>query len=98
MKLPIGYRRVARTEYDEAAVWYESEQKGLGDDLVAEIQENLDVIAEHPTRFPLIGRGIRQAILNRFPYSIFYRIQPERIMVVAVFHHSRKPADWQSRS
>ena len=39
MKLPIGYRRVARTEYDEAAVWYESEQKGLGDDLVAVAHE-----------------------------------------------------------
>ena len=98
MKLPIGYRRVARTEYDQAAVWYEGEQQGLGDDFVAEIQCNLDVIAEHPTRFPLVGRGIRQAILIRFPYSIFYRIRTDWIIVVAVFHHSRNPVDWQSRS
>ena len=35
--------------------------------------------------------------LRKFPFSIFYRILPECIEVIAVVHQSRDPGTWQRR-
>ena len=98
MKHPADYTQLARTEYDRAAVWYERERAGLGDEFVAEIQRTLDEIAVYPDRYPTVEDGIRQVQVNRFPYSILYCIRVERIIVVAVFHNARNPSEWQSRT
>jgi hypothetical protein len=34
------------------------------------------------------------AIVSRFPYLVFCVIQPTRVTVLAVLHHSRSPASW----
>lgn len=94
----IEYRRLAREEYDLAANWYETERAGLGDEFAAEIQVAIDAIAEYPDRFPRVESNMRQAPVIRFLYSIFYRVRDELVIVIAVFHNARDPADWQSRS
>ena len=33
-----------------------------------------------------------------FPYCVYYREEPGRVLVLAVFHTSRDPTVWQSRS
>ncbi len=41
---------------------------------------------------------IREAIVSRFPYCVYYRVKRKRILITAVFHTSRDPAVWQSRN
>jgi plasmid stabilization system protein ParE len=36
--------------------------------------------------------------LRRFPYSLFYRIIDDQVIVVACMHGRRHPRRWQSRS
>jgi len=36
MSLPLVFRSVAQTEFDEAAAWYEGQRAGLGGDFVTE--------------------------------------------------------------
>ena len=98
MTRPVEYTRLARSEYDSATLWYERERAGLGDEFVVEIQRTLDEIAVYPDRYPTVDDGIHQAPVNRFPYSIFYCVRVDRIIVVAVFHHSRNPSEWQART
>jgi plasmid stabilization system protein ParE len=88
----------ARDELREARDWYEMQQAGLGQDLGAIVAVTLTRISEHPEMYPEVDPGIRRAVLQRFPYSIFYRIRPSAIEVLAVFHHRRDPADWRSRA
>ena len=57
----------------------------------------LDQILEHPLVWTEIEPGIRRAVLHRFPYCVFYGLEPERIEVFAVLHHSRDPANWPGR-
>jgi putative addiction module component (TIGR02574 family) len=51
--------------------------------------------------FPALGKpgnlGMRLMTLNKFPYSLVYRIELDRVRVIAVAHHSRRPGHWVGR-
>ena len=98
MNLPVSFRPPAQSEYDSAAAWYDAQQPGLGPQFEAEVQAVLGVIAGQPDRYPVAARDIREAPVSRFPYCVYYRVRAGRIVVVSVFHQSRDPAEWQSRS
>jgi toxin ParE1/3/4 len=93
----IIFRRQAESEYDAAVTWYEGQQAGLGAALAAEVRKVLGVIARKPVRYPVAARDIREGPVARFPYCVYYRVRPGQIVVIAVFHTSRNPAEWQSR-
>lgn len=63
----------------------------------------LDVAFEHlterPRAFPVVHRDIHRApVGNAFAaYQIFYRLEDELILVLAVIHSSRHPRAWISR-
>ena len=44
------------------------------------------------------GLGRRFAKRRRFPYSLFFVIEDETLLVIACFHASRGPAQWQKRT
>ena len=91
-------RTVAQDEADEVARWYEGKQAGLGADFLAELQRVLDVISGQPDRYPVVLGDTREAPLARFPYCVYYRERPGRVVITAGFHTSRDPSVWQGRS
>lgn len=95
--LPILFRPLAETEYNEAADWYDDREPGLGAEFEARVEAALSVIAGQPDRYPAVVRDIREAPVSRFPFCIYYRVRSNRIIVVSVFHQSRDPKEWQSR-
>ena len=97
MSVPVMLRPVAQDEADEAARWYEGKQAGLGADFLAELQRVLDVISGQPDRYPVVLGDTREAPLARFPYCVYYRERPGRVVVTAVFHTSRDPSIWEGR-
>ena len=98
MTLPISFRRLARQELDDAGDWYERERPGLGFEFFSEIERLLNLIAAAPQQFPVVYRDLRKAVARRFPYCIYFREKPRRIVVLAVFHSARNPAVWQQRA
>jgi len=98
MSAPIVFRRVARFEFDEAADWYERRQAGLGPRFVAAVQRVLDRITEQSDFYPVVHSDVREALVQRFPFCIYYRESADQILVLAVFHSSRDPSVWQSRT
>ncbi len=97
MSLPLVFRSAAQAEFDDAAVWYESQQPGLGGDFVAEAQQVLGTIAGQPDRYPVVFGDVREAPVSRFPYCLYYRAKLDRVVIIAVFHTSRDPSVWQGR-
>ena len=91
MSLPIVFRRVARIEMDEAIAWYEYQGAGLGLQFITEIGTYLQRIADSPKQFPKTRGEIRRAVLHRFPYTIHFLDETDRIVVLAVFHVKRNP-------
>ncbi len=86
MKLQLNLRRAARKEFDEANVWYEQRQSGLGREFINEVESAFQSIAAQPDRFPIAIDDVRIARVRRFPYSVYYRVKKEQIVVIAVFH------------
>ncbi|MGH8768483.1 MAG: type II toxin-antitoxin system RelE/ParE family toxin [Burkholderiales bacterium] len=88
-----------RAEHDirSAFEWYESQRAGLGAEFLAALRARLEAVGDHPESSPVLYRGIRRAVVSRFPYLIFYVARPERVAVLAVLHHARNPAVWPRR-
>ena len=97
MSLPILFRPIARTELHEAAAWYDRNKPGLGAEFTAAVDEILSRIAANPQRFRPVRPGVRRALLERFPYSVHYAVEPDALVILAVFHHRRDPGKLEGR-
>jgi plasmid stabilization system protein ParE len=54
-------------------------------------------IVENPFKYQHLRSGIRRALLRRFPYAVYFAVEGDAIVVVAVLHAARDPAKWQRR-
>lgn len=97
MTTELFIRVEADRDLQDAFKWYEQEQKGLGTRLLVSVDAVLEEIRRHPFRHAEVQPGVRRALVKRFPYGIFYSIEPNRIVVFAIMHARRNPAQWQRR-
>ena len=93
----VELRPAAAADLEEAAFWYEARRRGLGLEFIAAVRSALAVIADTPEAWPVIHRRTRRVLLERFPYAIYYRLYPGRVLVVACLHGRRDPRRWQAR-
>lgn len=98
MSLTVTFHRAASAEFIEASAWYESKRVGLALEFMTEIDRCLSLASKHPLQFAVVREDIRRVVANRFPYSVYFRAEEYRIVVLAVFHGSRDPAIWQVRA
>jgi plasmid stabilization system protein ParE len=75
-----------------------SSRVGLALEFIAEIDRCVSLASKHPLQFAVVREDIRRVVANRFPYSVYFRAEESRIVVLAVFHGSRSPAIWQART
>lgn len=97
MSLPVTFHRAASAEFIEASDWYEAKRVGLALEFIAEIDRCVSLASQHPLQFAVFHADVRRIVANRFPYSVYFRDEKHRIVVLAVFHGSRDPAIWQAR-
>ena len=88
-----------RTDLDiEAAFdWYENERYGLGFELLDELRATYDRIALGPFKYPVLRSGVRRALTKRFPYAVYFAVEGDVVVVVAVLHANRDPVERQRR-
>lgn len=98
MTLPIAFLAEARVDLTADVDWYEERSSGKGARFFEHVEENLAQIAEMPEMHQIVYKQVRKRVLTEFPYNIFYRAEPERIVVIAVFHHKRNPRTWKKRA
>ncbi|NJL41758.1 MAG: type II toxin-antitoxin system RelE/ParE family toxin [Leptolyngbyaceae cyanobacterium SM1_4_3] len=51
-----------------------------------------------PEAYEVVFENVRRAVVRKFPYLILYKVEPNRVVVLAVFHSKRDPKTWQDRS
>ena len=54
-------------------------------------------MVEFPNTGQPFGTRLRRTLVPGFPYGLLYSVEPERILIVAVAHLSRRPGYWKSR-
>ena len=98
MSYTIEFRTEARQDILEAVAWYEKVRKGLGNEFLVAIENELHFIEENPYYHKEKYKGIRKAITKRFPYIIYFKIESEnQVLVYAVLHMKRNPGIWKRR-
>jgi len=94
---PHTFHPDASEEYTQAVKYYQSISPELGSRLYDEIERLILEVRRHPERFFRFSPPARRALSRRFPYSIIYLDQPDRIWIVAVMHAKRRPGYWRER-
>ena len=97
MTLRVVLRPAAEDEVRDAYDWYEQRRAGLGGEFLACVEEALHRIARMSEAPAPVHRDVRRVLLRRFPHAVFYVIESDAIVVLAVFHGRRDAAQWQKR-
>jgi len=85
----LRVRPEARSDILEAARWYEEQQAGMGEALVAEVDAVLHRIERGPLRFRVAYRSLRIALSHRFPYAVYFLPEGDDIVIFGVLHQRR---------
>lgn len=83
----------AEQDVDEAVRWYEEQQTGLGIRFYFCLLEKLEELRVHPQYYFYIHEEYRRIVVDLFPYNIIYKIIDSKVLVLAVFHQGRNPAE-----
>jgi plasmid stabilization system protein ParE len=87
----------AEEDLIDARNWYRARSEVAAQAFVIEIDHALRSIAEAPMRWPRGMRGERRFVLDRFPYTVHYRVKADHIFITAIAHQSRRPGYWRHR-
>ena len=86
--LPIVY-----VDLRKAKKWYHDKNPTLAEEFKTEVNKEIDYIGEYPEHYQRKHKELRQSLVTRFPYAIFYLVEEEQkqIVVFGVLHTSRNP-------
>jgi plasmid stabilization system protein ParE len=90
-------RPEAQVDFEAAAFWYEDQRPGLGELFSAEVSDLIQRIAESPLRFPAVLPSVRRGLLHGFPYAVYFTVEEQEVVILAVLHQRRDPAVWKRR-
>lgn len=94
MGLPVVYRRKVGRDLAGGFRYYEAQSEGLGERFLAAVDSAFDAIERYPEMFSRVHGEVRRAVLAKFPYAVFYRVEPKRAVVLTVLHTARDPKLW----
>jgi plasmid stabilization system protein ParE len=87
----------AEEEFIAAIDYYEDREAGLGYDFSTEAFTAIQNIVGYPDAWPIIDEDVRRCLVNRFPYSVLYSIEQNKVFILAIMHLRRHPDYWKHR-
>lgn len=94
MPLLLVFRRGVGRDLAEAFTYYEEQAEGLGERFLGTVDSTFDAVERYPEMFAKVHGDVRRAIISQFPYAVFYRLEPQRVVVFRVLHTARDPKAW----
>ena len=90
---------LAKRDIQEAAIWYNTKQKGLGKKFTSSIRKKVHFIRQNPKAVSFRYGDSRTAVLDRFPYMIHFTVDDHKkiIIISAVLSMHRNPQIWKTR-
>jgi plasmid stabilization system protein ParE len=95
---PAELHPAADRELSEVARYYEDQASGLGADFLAEFDRTLGFLRQFPGAGRVLRHGSRRLAFQRFPYHVIYRVEADRVFILAIAHHRRHPGYWHPRA
>ncbi len=92
-----AWHPLAKRELFESQDFYEDRAAGLGAAFLESVEAATAGIRRHPYSGFSVDAILRRSRLLRFPYSLIYRVEEERVFILAVAHDKRRPRYWAGR-
>ncbi|MFQ5598875.1 MAG: type II toxin-antitoxin system RelE/ParE family toxin [Nitrospiria bacterium] len=90
--MKLRYTDKARMDVERAFIWYEKQRRGLGFEWLDCLEAAIQGILRFPKMYPQTHVKFRRSLVRRFPFSIFYTIEKDEIVVHGVFDNRQDPA------
>jgi len=89
----LEFNRLAEADIFRILEYYEGiGGPELADEFYGELREFLDKAAKSPEAYAIRERDIRRVNLERFPFHFLFRVVDDRVRILVVRHHSRRPS------
>jgi toxin ParE1/3/4 len=95
---PVLVQSAARQELRDSSAWYRERNPEVADRFVHEVQRTLELIEAFPARglrIPFVIGKARRLTVAGFPYYIVFEELTDRVEVLAIAHHRRRPGYWR---
>jgi plasmid stabilization system protein ParE len=96
-EMKFRFHQAALEEYEESALYYVAISPLVARRFVDEIEAAIRQMRQHPKACAVIEDDIRRRLVKRFPFGIYYCLEEDHILIVAVMHLSRIPGYWKDR-
>ncbi len=95
--MTVGFHPHAAEELTEAGRFYEGRAPGLGSRFLDAAERTTQLLVENPALGSPSSATVRSLGVPQFPYAIVYRVESDRLFIVAVAHLRRRPKYWAGR-
>ena len=89
--MKLRYTERAQEDLEVAVSWYEKQQLGLGLEFLDSVESSLKGIESSPYMYEVIHASYRRCLVRRFPFSLFYTIDSDELVIHAVFDNRQDP-------
>ena len=93
----FSFLPAASADYEDAFEWYYDRSPRAAVGFEEAVDQAIREIVEAPDRWPVCDPRHRFHLVNRYPYSIVYRVEADLVVVVAVAHGRRQTKYWRGR-
>ena len=98
--MQVIFASPAEQELADAARYLEEQRPGYGTKFIDEVESTLAYISKHPLIGMQVSGNIRKMLINRFHYSLRYRVQEDAsvIQILRISHSAQDiPSDRENR-
>ena len=93
----VSFHPEAFREVEEAQAWYEERSMLAAGGFLHELSLVLRRLSQAPHRYPRDIHGTRRILMDRFPFTLYFRAGDDEVTIVAVAHQKRRPGYWANR-
>ena len=87
----LRYTDRSKDDVELAFAWYEKQRRGLGFEFLDCVEVSLNNILSFPEMYAKIYSSFRRCVVRRFPFSVFYTIEGNEIVIHSVFDNKQDP-------
>ena len=95
--IPVHFHPAAELELLREVSYYSRARKGSGIRFAAALEQVVARAASRPLSGAMSFKNTRGMLVKGFPFTLVYRVDADRILVVAVSPHRKRPNHWVSR-
>lgn len=89
--MKLFYTDRAVSDIELAMIWYEKQREKLGDEFLDSLEDGIRAILQNPRTYAICHKSFRRYLIKRFPFSIYYSIEEEGMVVHSVFDNRMDP-------